>query len=132
MPDANPVFPTPVGPINTMFSALGTNSSSAKARICLRLTPGWRAKGNVSSDQRSGRLALRIRHSKACSCRACHWARIKAREKLGIRDVLFFSGAQLFLVDIENTAEVEILQQLIQFFIHGHLLLDSDRCGSIR
>jgi hypothetical protein len=23
--------------------------------ICLRLTPGWRAKGNVSRDKRSGR-----------------------------------------------------------------------------
>ena len=33
------------------------NSSSANPRICLRFTPGWRAKGNVSSDQRSGRRA---------------------------------------------------------------------------
>jgi hypothetical protein len=35
-----------------MFSALVINSSSAKARICLRLTPGWRAK--AVSDQLAG------------------------------------------------------------------------------
>src|SRR5437773_879506 len=47
-------------PTSTIFSALVMNSSSAKPRICLRLTPGWRAKGNVSSVQRSGRLARQI------------------------------------------------------------------------
>jgi hypothetical protein len=53
---ASPVLPTPVGPTNTRFSCLATKSSSAKARTCLRLTPGCRAYGNVSSDQRSGRF----------------------------------------------------------------------------
>jgi hypothetical protein len=43
--------------MKTMFSALAWKSSSAKVRICLRLTPGWRSMGKVSSDQRSGRGA---------------------------------------------------------------------------
>src|SRR5207244_3212908 len=43
-----------------IFSALARKSSSAKVRICLRLTAGWRSKGKVSSDQRSGRLARRM------------------------------------------------------------------------
>ena len=47
----------------------------------------------------------------------------QARHKLGVRDVLFFGAAQLFLIDVEDAAELEILQQLIEFFIHRHLLL---------
>src|SRR2546429_9823515 len=58
-----------------IFSALARKSSSAKVWICLRLTPGWRSKGKVSSDQRSGRLARRMRYSKALSWRGCHCAR---------------------------------------------------------
>jgi hypothetical protein len=42
---------------------LARKSSSAKLRICLRLTPGWRSKGKVSSDQHSGSLARRMRYS---------------------------------------------------------------------
>ena len=90
-PDFGPA--TPVFPTNTMFSALATNSSSAKARICLRLTPGWRAKGKVSNDQRSGRLARRMRHSRAPSCRACHCARTRRVTSSGVGDVFLFSGA---------------------------------------
>ncbi len=70
-----PVLPTAVGPMKIKCSALARKSSSAKLRICLRLTPGWRSKGKVSSDQRSGRLARRMRYSKAISWRWCHCAR---------------------------------------------------------
>jgi hypothetical protein len=35
MAEARPVLPTPVGPMKTMFSALGMKSSSARVLTCL-------------------------------------------------------------------------------------------------
>src|SRR5450759_4298410 len=113
-PQASPVLPTPVVPTNTRFSCLATKSSSAKVRICLRFTPGWRGQGSVSSDQRSVRLALRMCHSRALSCLSCHCA----RNELRVRGLRFLCGAQLFVVDTEHAPQLEILQQLFQFFSH--------------
>src|SRR6266581_1802038 len=75
-PEASPVLPTPVGPTSTMFSALVTKSSSAKARICFCETPGWRLKGNDSRVHCSGMPAFLIRQASAPSWRWCFsaWA----------------------------------------------------------
>jgi hypothetical protein len=63
--DANPVLPTPVGPIKTMFSAFATNSISAKARICFCETPGCFLKGKDSSAHFSGNFARSMRQARA-------------------------------------------------------------------
>jgi hypothetical protein len=55
-PDASPVLPTPGGPTSTRFSALAMKSSSARVWICLRLTPGWRAKGKLAINKRTGKV----------------------------------------------------------------------------
>jgi hypothetical protein len=71
---ARPVLPTPVFPTKTMFSARGTKSRPANPRIWRRFTPGCFLKGKVSMVHGKGSLARLIRHCRAPSWRACHWA----------------------------------------------------------
>src|SRR5256886_8794125 len=44
----------------------------------------------------------------------------ETRDELGVGRVLFFGGAQLFVIDIQNAPELEILQELFEFFIDLH------------
>src|SRR5665213_3407221 len=70
--------------MNTMFSARGMNSSSAKERIWRSLTPFCTLKGKDSSVQSSGKQARVIRASRACSWRACHSARSSCVNRVGM------------------------------------------------
>src|SRR5437667_6818153 len=79
----SPVLPTPVSPMNTMFSALGMNSSCASVRIWRSLTPFCSLKGKDSRVQGSLKCARWMRASSACSCRACHSARSSCATSVG-------------------------------------------------
>jgi hypothetical protein len=120
MPEANPDLPTPVGPISTMFSFFAMKSSSARARICLRLTPGWRWKGNVSRDPALGQFGVADAPLQRVFLTRVPLGAHQSREELAIGDVVFIGGAQLFVIDVGDAAEFEILEQLLEFFIHRH------------
>src|SRR5690606_31278164 len=71
----SPVLPTPVSPMNTMFSASGMKSSSASVRVWRSRTPVWAWNGDVWSAQASGSCARVSRASSAAGCHARHPAR---------------------------------------------------------
>src|SRR6516164_8510509 len=111
-PDASPVLPTPGGPLRTRFSALATNSNSARVWICLRLTrPVLGKSGTLDSPRQRGLLAMMPLGPQ------------QAGEELGVGDVLLLGGAQLFAINIQDAVEVKALQQLFQLvtWFHGWL-----------
>ena len=44
-------------------------------------------------------------------------------EELGVGDVFLLGGAQLFVVNLQDALQVEVLQQLFQFFTRASLLM---------
>ena len=46
------VFPTPLGPKNTMFSCCSKKRREIKSKICCLLILGWKSKSNTSTSFR--------------------------------------------------------------------------------
>ena len=122
MPQASPVLPTPVLPMKTMFSALAMKSSSAKARICLRLTPGWLAKGKVSSDQTFGQAGPPDARLQSAFLPGMPLGAQQPGQEIRVGDVFFLGSSQLFVIDLEDALQVQVFHQLFEFFSHVYLL----------
>ena len=119
MPEASPVLPTPVGPMNTMFSALAMKSSSAKARIWRWLTPGCCLKGKLSRRPGLGEVGL---------ADPVGQGRLLAVVPLGAQQPgqeLLVGGLCLgrlgqFLVQVSAIQpQVQVREQLLEIILHG-------------
>jgi len=99
-PHASPVLPTPIFPTRTNVLRLGDELQLCKpANPVCGSRQGWRANGNVSSVQRSGRLAMRP-FQRALLLRLAT-ARATVRDEVRVADVALVGGAQLFVMSFD-------------------------------